>query len=145
VGDENLKDFTTNLIVGGLLMFCLLVFAINFMYNNNSSALNDGTGEIFDSNYDDFSDKLIGSSQDSNSLLNITSNTNPEVSDLGSRDSVAVSFGAKGSATSYWESSKMLLSWVFSGETKKILLGTFGGLIGFLSMFHIWRFIRNGL
>ena len=145
MGDESLKDFTVNWMVGGLLLFCLLAFAISFAYNNNPDALNDGTGDVFDSSNTDISTKLYASSEDSNTLLNITANTNPEVSDLGSRDSVAASFGAKGSGTSYWESSKSLLSWVFSGTSGKLLLGTIGGIIGILSMFFIWRFVRNGI
>jgi len=144
MGDESLKDFTINWMVGGLLMFCLLTFAISFVFNNNTDALNDGTGDIFDSSNTDISTKLYASSEDSNTLLNVTSNTNPEISQLGSRDSVAVSFRAKGSGTSYWESSKSLLSWVFSGTSGKLLLGVFGGIIGFLAIFFVWRFIRNG-
>ena len=132
-------------MIGGLLLFCLLAFAISFVYNNNSSTLDDGTGSIFSQSYDNISSKLYSSSEDSNTLLNVTSNTNPEISDLGSRDSVAVSFGAKGSATSYWEGSKTLLSWVFSGTAGKILLGAFGGMITILAIFYVWRFIRNGL
>jgi len=143
LGDENLKDFTTNLIIGGLLMFCLLAFAITFVFNNNTTALDGGTGDIFSTSYNNISSNLYESPNNSNELLNITANTNPEISQLGSRDSVAVSFQTKGSATSYFEQSKLLISWVFSGTVGKILLGVFGGLIGFLSMFYIWRFVRG--
>jgi len=143
LAEENLKDFTTNLIIGGLLMFCLLAFAITFIFNNNTSALDGGTGDIFSTSYDNISTNLYESSEDSNTLLNITSNTNPEISQLGSRDSVAVSFQTKGSAISYFEKSKLLISWVFSGTAGSILLGVIGGLLGFLSMFFIWRFVRG--
>lgn len=143
MAEENLKDFTTNLIIGGLLMFCLLAFAITFIFNNNTSALDGGTGDIFSTSYDNISTNLYESSEDSNTLLNITSNTNPEISQLGSRDSVAVSFQTKGSAISYFEKSKLLISWVFSGTAGSILLGVIGGLLGFLSMFFIWRFVRG--
>ena len=143
MAEENLKDFTTNLILGGFLMFCLLAFAITFVFNNNTSALDGGTGDIFSTSYDNISTNLYESSEDSNTLLNITSNTNPEISQLGSRDSVAVSFQTKGSAISYFEKSKLLISWVFSGTAGSILLGVIGGLLGFLSMFFIWRFVRG--
>jgi len=145
MADDGLKDFTINWILGGFLLFCLLAFSITFVYNNNTSALDDGTGTIFSTSYTNFSNTLTSSSQDSNTLLNVTSNTNPEISDLGSRDSVAVSFGAKGGATSYWEASKTLFFWVFSGTSGSIMLGVFGGLIGILAMFFIWRFVRNGI
>jgi len=144
MGDEGLKDFTINWMMAGLLMFCLLAFAITFVYNNNTTALDDGTGDMFDINYESSSNNLLETTENSNSLLNITANTNPEVSDLGSRDSVAVSYKAKGEATSYWDTSKLLLSWVFSDTQGKILLGAIGGMIGFLSLFYIWRLIRTG-
>jgi len=144
MAEDNLKDFTINWMIAGLLFFCLLAFAITFMYNNNPTGLSDGTDNMFNESYNGFSNRLLQSSEDSNTLLNVTSNTNPEISQLGSRDSVAVSYSAKGSATSYWDSSKKMISWVFAGTTGKILLGTIGGMIGFLSLFYIWRFIRNG-
>jgi hypothetical protein len=142
--DDSIKDFTVNWIIGGLLMFCLLAFAISFMYYNNPNGLNDGTGDIFASDRNTFSNKLTESKDNSNTLLNVTANTNPEVSTLGSRDSVAVGYGIKGTGTSFWESSKKLLSFVFSGESGQILLGTIGGIIGFLSLYFIWRFIKLG-
>lgn len=143
MAEENLKDFTTNWIVGGLLVFCLLTFAITFIYHNNSTALNDGTGNVFNQQYNNDSARLTETPSDANSLLNITANTNPEISNLGSRDSVSTSFGAKKSATNNWKSSKKLLEWVFSGDSGEILLGVIGGLLAFLSMFYIWRFIRG--
>lgn len=145
MAEDGLKGFTVNWILGGLLMCCLLAFSLTFILANNpTNGLTDGTENVFSSSYVNYSTKLRGVANDSDNLLNITSNTNPEVSDLGSRDSVAVSFGAKGSTTSYWDSSKKLLGWVFSGDTGKILLGVIGGLVGFLSLFYIWRAIKTG-
>ena len=126
-------------------MFCLIAFATVFMFENNSDGYGfSDTDEIFDDMYSEFDLQLSGSPQSSDTLLNITSNTNPEVSDLGSRDSVATSYEAKGSATSYWETSKKLISWVFSGETGKMLIAVFAGIIGFLSYFYIMKHIRTG-
>jgi len=144
MAENDLKDFTTNWIVAGFLMFCLLTFAITFMYNNNTSGLDDGTGDIFGQNYDNISNRLIETPEDANFLLNITANTNPEVSDLGSRDSVSAAFESKKSASANWEDSKKIIGFVFSGDTGKIILGVVGGLITFLSAFYIWRFIRAG-
>lgn len=145
MGEEGIKDFTINWILGGLLMFCLLTFATMFIYNNNSMALNDGTEDIFNEVQNLNYNKLTSVSENSNELSNMTSNTNPEVSDLGSRDSVAFSFKTKESSLTYWENSKKLILWVFSGDSGKIILGTVGGMLGFLVLFYIWRFIRNGL
>lgn len=145
MAEEGLKDFTVNWILGGFLMFCLLAFAISFMLDNNPTGLDgDGTGQMFDNTNNNLSTTLTATPDSADNILNVTSNTNPEVSDLGSRDSVSASFEAKGSATTYWENSKTLISWVFSGTIGSLLLGVIGGLMGFLSLFYIWRFIRSG-
>jgi len=144
MAQENLRSFTVNGVLAGLLMTCLLAFAIGFMASNNPDGLNDGTDEIFSDSYSDQSDALYEVPEDSNLLLNITANTNPEVSDLGSRDSVATSYSATGTGKSSWESAKDLISWVFTGTTGKILLGVFGGLIGLLAFFFIVKNIRQG-
>lgn len=144
MAENDLKDFTTNWIVAGFLMFCLLTFAITFMYNNNSSALDDGTGNLFNQDYNTTKNRLVETPTDANTFLNITSNTNPEVSDLGSRDSVAAGFESKGTASANWDDSKKMIGWVFSGDTGKVILGVIGGLITFLTGFYIWRFIRAG-
>ena len=144
MAETDLKDFTVNWIIGGFLMLSLLTFAITFMYSNNSIGLDDGTGDLFDASYDNVSNRLLEVSGDANDLLNITANTNPEVSDLGSRDSVAAGFGAKTTASANWKDMKTILSWVFSGDSGKAILGVVGGILGFLMMFYIWRFIRSG-
>ena len=142
--ENNLKDFTINWVIGGILMFCLLTFTITFIYDNESLGLDDGTGNVLGQKYNNISNRLIGLPETSNYMLNITANTNPEVSDLGSRDSVSVSYEAKKSVTDNWEDYKELISWVFSGTSGKVILGSVGGMIGILSMFYIWRFIRGG-
>lgn len=144
MAEENLKDFTINWMVTGLLLTCLLAFTITFFISNNPSGLGDDANEVFGSVRNDQQGNLIGAEEDANTLLNITSKTNPEVSDLGSRDSVASSYEAKGSASQYWEASKQLISWVFSGTIGKILLATLGGMMGFLGFYYIYKFIRQG-
>lgn len=144
MAEENLKDFTINWIILGFLLTSLIGFSVAFMVNNNPIGLGDDAESIFASTYNNYSSNLIDSPEDSNSLLNITSQTNPEVSDLGSRDSVASSFEAKTSAVQYWTASKQLLSWTFSGEIGKMLLAVFAGFIGFLSFYYIYKFIRQG-
>lgn len=147
MAEDNLKDFTITWIVGGFLIFCLLTFAILFMYNNNNTyGFDEGSQGIFESGEDDYSNKLLVETPDtSNKLLNITANTNPEISDLGSRDSVSAGYEAQGSAVSHWESSKKLLAWVFTGDSGKVLISTIGTIVSFMGGFFLWRFIRNGL
>ena len=145
MADDNLKSFTVNGVLGGLLLTCLLAFAISFMaYNNPSGLDDDGTGDIFDTSYENTVSNLQETDQDANVLLNITSNTNPEVSDLGSRDSVATSYSATGTAKESWESSKKMVAWVFSGTTGQLLLAVIGGLIGLVAYFLITKHIRQG-
>ena len=145
MAEDNLKDFTINWILTGFLMFCLVSFAVAFMVANNSTGYGfSDTGDIFNNISSSLDLQLSGSPSDSDTLLNITSNTNPEVSDLGSRDSVATSYEAKGSATNYWETSKILISWIFSGEIGRMLISVFAGIIGFLSYFYIMKHIRTG-
>jgi len=140
---ENLRSFTMNGIQAGLLMTCLLVFAIGFMGYNNPTGLGD-TGEILDTSYTASSSYLYEVDTDANTLLNISSNTNPEVSDLGSRDGVASSFSATGSGKGSWESAKALMSWVFTGTTGQLLMSVIGGMIGILAFFLITKNIRQG-
>ena len=141
---EDLKGFTMMGVVGGLLLMCLLTFAIYFMYYNNPNGLGDDTEGVLQTSYDSLENNLLETSEDADTLLNITSNTNPEVSDLGSRDSVATSYSATGTAKKGFESAKILISWVFTGTTGKLLLGVFGGLVGLLSYFYIYKHIRQG-
>jgi len=142
--NETLQDFTINWVITGFLLTCLIAFAVTFMYNNNPLGLGNDGDTVFGDAYDGLSGQLLQSADSSDVLLNITSNTNPEVSTLGSRDVVSTSFGAKGSASAYFESAKNLLAWVFSGAIGKMLLAVFGGIMGFLAYFFIIKHIRIG-
>ena len=143
--EENLKDFTINWIVTGLLLTSLIAFTVFFMFNNNPIGLGDDADTVLGSTSDGISSKLLDVSGDSDTVLNITANTNPEVSDLGSRDSVASAYSMKGTGTGYWEGSKTLLAWIFSGAIGEMLIVIFGGIIGFLAFYYIVKFIRNGI
>lgn len=141
---DDLKSFTIDGIVGGLLVFALLAFAIGFMAYNNPSGLGNDTGEVLQNSYTNSSSYLLEVEEDSNSLLNITANTNPEASDLGSRDSVASSYSAYETGKGSWETTRDLFSWVFSGTTGTILISVIGGIVGIVALFLIVRWIRQG-
>jgi len=145
MSEENLKDFTVNWIVTGLLLTSLIAFTVFFMFNNNPIGLGDDADNVLTNTSDGISSRLLDVSGDANVVLNITANTNPEVSDLGSRDSVASAYSMKGTGTGYWEGSKTLLAWIFSGAIGEMLIVIFGGIIGFLSFYYIVKFIRNGI
>lgn len=133
-------------ILFGFLLFSLLVFTTTFIYNNNPDAISDDEYTKFDNYSNEIESNLILVESDTDSLLiNVTSKTNPEASQLGSSDSVAVSYGITGSAKSVFVNSKELIGWVFSGEVGEILLGVFGGLFGLVSLYFITKWIRNGL
>lgn len=141
----SLRETTTTWIVGGFLLTALLSFAILFMFANNPTGLDgDGTGSILGEVHTTQTNTLLEAPVDADVLLNITSNTNPEVSDLGSRDSVAAAYSATGQSKVTFQQTKKLIGWVFAGDTGKLLLGVLGGLIGMLAFFFISKFIRQG-
>lgn len=144
MAEDNLRDFTINWMLTGFLLFCLIAFSVDFMLDNNTEGLGGDADTIFSNSYSGMNTQLLSSPDTADTLLNITSNTNPEAGDLGSRDSVSTSYEAKGSATGYWETSKILMGWVFSGTTGKMLMSVFAGIIGFLSYFYISKHIRTG-
>lgn len=142
--EDNLKDFTINWIITGLLTTCLLMFAITFMYSNNPTGLDkDGTGNIFNSSKTNLNSKLVGIGTESDGVLNLTAEMDPEKSQLGSRESVSSSFSIFSSGRSIWTQSMYLFSWVFQGDVGKILIGTIGGMIGLLGVYYISKFVRG--
>lgn len=145
MSEENIKDFTMNWIVLGLLGFCLISFAISFMYNNNPIGLGDSAEGIFTQTQSNLSTRLYQTPTDADKVLNITANTNPEAGDLGSRDSVASSYSVSGTGRGFFETIKIFIAWVFVGEMGAMLVAVFGGLIGFLAVYYIVKWIRNGI
>jgi len=140
---DNLSGLTIQGVVGGLLLTCLLSFALAFMYYNNPTGLGD-TSDILESTYQSANNQLTEVPTDANEVLNITSNTNPEVSDLGSRDSVATGYKSHRTAKENMEAAKDLFTWVFTGTAGKLLLGTLLGIIGLLGGFYIYKYIKQG-
>lgn len=145
MAEENLKEFTINWIVFGLLAFCLISFTISFMYNNNPSGMGDNANSIFNLTQEGISTKLYQVPDDADVVLNITSNTNPEVGDLGSRDSVASAYSSTGSGKGFFESIRIFMAWVLVGEIGQMLISVFAGIVGFVSFYYIVKFIRNGI
>jgi len=144
MADESLKDFTVGWVLTGLLLTSLLTFTIIFMYNNNPIGLGDDASYIFNSSQTDLNTQLYQVDSDSNELLNITSKSNPEASFLGSRDSVATSYGLRGGAVSNWQKIKIFMAWVLTGDIGKMLITVFSGIIGTISLYYITKWIRNG-
>jgi hypothetical protein len=140
---NDLNSFTIQGVLGSFLLICLLSFAVLFMIANNEDGLSD-TGTVLEYVYENSSSILLETEDNADVLLNITSNTDPEISNLGSRDSVSTSYNAYGTAKSGFESAKDLIWWAFTGDTGKMFLGVFGGIIGLLAYFFIYKHIRQG-
>lgn len=143
MAEDNIRDFVTNWIVIGLLAFSLMTFAITFMYHNNPLGFGDTQG-IFDNTTSGLSTNLGQTDTDSNVLMNITANTNPEKGQLGSRDSVSAAFGMKNTGTNIFKSIKLFLYWILQGDAGKMLVSIFSGLLGFLLVYYIYKFVRTG-
>lgn len=144
MADENIKDFAINWFLLAFLFVCLTTTSISFMYYNNPEGLSDTEG-VLQNTLDSVQSNLIALPNESDVLLNISAKTNPEASFLGSRDSVATSYGTMGTAKGFFTQSKILIAYVFTGTTGQILLGLFGGLFGFVSLYYIIKFIRNAI
>ncbi len=141
---QNLKEFTNQWVLFGLLFFCLISFAIIFMANNNPGGFG-GAEENFNDLGDSMGSNLIGLENSSNILLNISAQNNPEVSNLGSQDSVATSYGMMGSGKSFFQSFKLFLGWIITGAIGKMLVAIFAGMFGMTALYFVTKWIRNGL
>lgn len=140
---DNLKDFSIQWVLFGLLFFSLLAFATTFIYNNNAGALGTA-GDKLDIYQTDMQGNLVATSADTEVLLNLTAQNNPEVSNLGSKDSVATSYGIFGTAKTFLSSSRLFMGWIIEGMSGQILISVFFGMFGLLSLYFITKWIRSG-
>lgn len=144
MGQDNLKDFTVEWVIFGLLFTCLVSFAVSFMFFNNPIGFDGGSASILNSSATASQNNLLLIPTNSDGVLNITAQTNPEASFLGSRDSVSTSFSATEEGRNSFALAMNLISFTFSGDIGKMLLAVFGGLIGYLIFYFSFKFIRTG-
>lgn len=144
MGQDNIKDFTVEWIIFGLLFTSLVSFAVAFMFFNNPTGFDDGTGSLLNTGVTEGQSNLLRLPNNSDTVLNITAQTNPEASFLGSRDSVSTSFSASDESRNAFALSQKLLRWTFAGDVGSMLLAVFGGLIGYLIFYFAFKFIRTG-
>ena len=142
MADNNIKDFTINWVLFGLLVFCLLAFALSFVANNNPNALGDTQG-TFESTYANLSDSLLEVEDDTNYQINISADLQSEESQLGTRAAASTSYGLMGTGTGFWKKIKGLIALVFSGLMGQIITGVLGGLIGIAALYYIIKLIRS--
>jgi len=141
MADDNLKDFSVQWVFFGLLFFCLLSFAVMFVANNNATAFGDSSGK-FDASK--LQGNLTGTPVKIDALLNISAESDPEVSDLGSKDSVAASYGLKGTSTGFIQSTQMFMSWIFPGTGGTVFISVLVTITGLLAFYFITKWIRVG-
>ena len=145
MADDNLKDFGVGWVQLGVVLFCLITFATLFMIANNPIGLGDAASTQLGITANNMSTSIYSVTNQTDALLNISANTNPTEGYLGSRDSVATSYGIMGMAQGFFTSSKTLIAWVFGGQIGQMLLAIFSGLFGAVSLYYITKWVRNGL
>lgn len=145
MADSNLKDFGTSWILYGVVLFSLITFTTLFMASNNPIGLGDDATTQLGITGGNLSSAIFLLPENSDALLNISADTDPTEGFLGSRDSVATTYGIMDMGRVFFTSSKTLISWIFSGIVGQMLLAIFGGLFGLVSLYWITKWIRNGL
>ena len=126
-------------------MFCLITFATIFMAANNPIGLGEEAANQLGITEDNLNSAITLLPEGADALLNISADTDPTEGFLGSRDSVATTYGTMNMARVFFTSSKTLISWIFSGAVGQMLLAIFGGLFGLVSLYWITKWIRNGI
>ncbi len=140
---NNLKEFNNQWILFGFLFFSLMTFTIIFMADNNPDGLGSA-GDKFDAYSSEVGGKLITVEGTSDTLLNVSAATNPEAGFLGSRDSVATSYGSYGAARNMIGSFKGLIAWMFVGTVGQMLVSVFFGMFALTGLYYIYKIIRQG-
>lgn len=142
MADQDIKEFTVNWALFGLLVFSMLMFSILFIANNNPNALGDSQ-DVFESSTADLQGSLLEIETDTNSQINISADLQSEESQIGTRAAASTSYGLMSSGTGFWKKMKSLLALVFSGLIGQIIQGVFGGLIGIAALYFIIKLIRS--
>lgn len=141
MASDNIKDFSINLILYGLLFVALSTFTVIFISENNTNAISPELMNLVNGSSSESQSRLVELNEESNVMLNITSYTDPEASYLGSKDQVATAYKMTGSAKRSWESSKSVLSVVI--QDPKIII-IFSSIILFSMVYFILKFLRTG-
>lgn len=144
MSDENIRDFGSGWVQLGILIFCMITFTTIFFANNNSIGLGVEASEQLGITGNNLSSTIFQITNDTDILLNVTANTNPTEGFLGSRDSVASSYGITDIASGFFTSMKTFLAWIFFGVVGQMLLVIFGGLFGLYSLYYMVKWVRTG-
>lgn len=142
--DDNIRDFGSGWLQMGILMFCMITFSTIFFAFNNPIGLGEEAAIQLGITESNLSSNIFEITDDTDILLNVSANTNPTEGFLGSRDSVASSYGITDIASGFFNSMKTFLSWIFFGIVGQMLLAILGGLFGLYSLYYIIKWVRTG-
>lgn len=142
MADQDIRDFSVNWVLFGLLVFSLLAFSISFTYTNNPDALSSSQDK-FETVYSNLSNTLLEVEDNTNSQTNTSADLSSEESQLGTRAAATTSYGLMGTGTSFWEQTKTLVSWIFSGFIGQIIIGVFGGIVAISALYYVIKLIRS--
>lgn len=143
MADQDIKDFAVTWILFGLLVFSLLSFTIGFIYQNNPDALDNQSKSKLNSTAYDLQNTLVEIETTSNSQINVSADLESEESQIGTRAAASTSYGLTGTAVGFWDKTKILFSWVFSGLIGQIIIGVFGGILGIIGLYYAIKLIRS--
>lgn len=143
MAEDNIKNFATEYAVTGLLMLALIAFASIFLSANNPTGLSSEENAILSITYNNLSSGITAIEEDGNSVLTVAADTDPTESALGSKDTVSTSFTMFGAGKRFYNSTKLLIAWIFAGTVGQMLLALFSGLIGITATYLIYRAIKG--
>ncbi len=145
MAQDSIKDFALTWVLFGLLFISLLTFSINFIYDNTDDFSSNDYYNNFNTYNSNITSQLYELDETTNALLNTTSKTDPTVSDLGSADSVSTGFGTISKPRELFQQTSSFIRYIFDGTTGQILTATIAGIFGFMALYFIVKWIRNGI
>lgn len=142
MANDNIKDFSINFIIYGLLFLSLSTFTVLFITSNNSNAIGSDLLDTTNNSIVSVNSNLVAIEGTGDSISNTTSFTNPEASYLGSKDQVDTAYKMAGSAKTSFEASKKMLSIVLGDYP--VLIAVFSGIVIFSMVYFIIKLLRVG-
>lgn len=140
MADKNLVALTVNTFLVGLVLLSLLSFYI-LVVNN------EGQGAIFDANPEiqDFNMNLTGYLDTANSITNLSTEYNPEVSISGAdQKGTAIGVQLQNPSVGTWKSIAIFFSLVFGSVWTSSISGLLLALLSIIFTYYLIRWIRSG-
>lgn len=142
MADDNIKDFTVNWVLAGLLIFSLLTFTLVFVFNNNPSALGENEEQLTILKTD-LSSSLTEVEGDIDTQFNSSAQLNSEDTVLGTASASGTSYGFAGTSQTNWTIIKQMIAWIFAGTFGQIVIKILSGIIGIALLYYVIKLIRS--